>query len=50
MATFNEKRTPTFEKYVAEQDVNMANLLQSLHILVALLRFCFRKVAWKFKF
>ena len=31
MATFNEKRLPTFKKYVAAQDVVMSNLLQSLH-------------------
>ena len=31
MVTFNEKRSPTFGKYVTEQDVLMPNLLQSLH-------------------
>ena len=31
MATLNEKRAPTFRKYVAEQDVFMPNFVQSLH-------------------
>ena len=31
VATFNEKRAPTFGKYVTEQDVLMPYLVQSLH-------------------
>ena len=31
MATFNEKRAAVFRKYVAEQDIFMPNLLQSLN-------------------
>ena len=48
VATSSEKRAPTFRKYVAEQDIVMPNLFQSLQFfLVALLRFCFKKKAIK---
>ena len=51
MATFNEKRVPTFRKYAAEQDIIMPNLSQSLQFfLYRLLCFCFRKFPQKPKF
>ena len=48
MATFNEKRSSSFGKYVAEQDVLMPNLLQSLHFLDRTSPFLLEKSNLKF--
>ena len=46
VATFNERQAPTFKKYVAEQGIINANLIEDTSIfLVALLCFCFIKEA-----
>ena len=43
MATFNEKRSSTFRKYVAERDVLMPNLLESLRFFDRIFPFFLEK-------
>ena len=40
----------TSRKYVSNPDISISNLSDKLNILGALLRFCFGKVASKFRF
>ena len=45
VAIFTKECALTSKKYVSKSDVSILNLLDKLIFFVALLRFCFRKVA-----
>ena len=48
VAISNQRGGPASRKYVAEQGIKMSNSSKTLRVfLVALLLFCFRKMAWR---